>query len=337
MRYGPESHGSATTTEAGRRAIQPSQASPRALAQRDGINQKTVAKWKRRSTVSDQKTGPKEPGSTVLSIEDEAIVVLMRREGFAMSASKVGRILARLVARGAIVPAPVLRRRPEGRRIRFTARQRYARRLPKGRKARSPGEIVQIDALFVNVRPGCAIKRFTAYDPAAKWTIGRVARSALAANATALLEKPIVEAPFPVRGIQVDGGSQFLAAFERACRDKGLELCILPPKRPDLNGCVERPIHLALRVLRRLRPPPPHRKTASLRRRLRPPVQPPRTPSGPWRQSPRRGHSASDTQTRLVCLNPDKGFRGRPKRLWCRATFALAAPLRGAPMQDRRT
>ena len=39
-------HGSATTTEAIRRAIQHSQESLRTLAKRYGINQKTVAKWK---------------------------------------------------------------------------------------------------------------------------------------------------------------------------------------------------------------------------------------------------------------------------------------------------
>jgi len=41
-------HRSATTTEAVRRAIQHSQESMRALARRHGINQKTVAKWKKR-------------------------------------------------------------------------------------------------------------------------------------------------------------------------------------------------------------------------------------------------------------------------------------------------
>ena len=72
-------HGSATTTEAVRRAIQHSQASLRALAKRYGVNQKTVAKWKRRSSVADMPTGPKEPRSTVLTVEDEAIVVAFRR------------------------------------------------------------------------------------------------------------------------------------------------------------------------------------------------------------------------------------------------------------------
>ena len=72
-------HGSATTTEAVRRAIQHSQESLRALARRYGINQKTVAKWKKRGSTSDLRTGPKEPRSTILTIEEEAVVVAFRR------------------------------------------------------------------------------------------------------------------------------------------------------------------------------------------------------------------------------------------------------------------
>ena len=72
-------HGSATTTEAVRRTIQHSQESLRALARRYGVNQKTVAKWKARTSVSDLPTGPKDPRSTVLSVEEEAVVVAFRR------------------------------------------------------------------------------------------------------------------------------------------------------------------------------------------------------------------------------------------------------------------
>src|SRR5918994_372478 len=72
-------HGSARTTEAVRRAIQHSQESLRVLAKRHGINQKTVRKWKGRGSVADLPTGPKEPRSTVLSIEEEAVVVAFRR------------------------------------------------------------------------------------------------------------------------------------------------------------------------------------------------------------------------------------------------------------------
>jgi transposase InsO family protein len=154
--------------------------------------------------------------------------------------STVGRILAHLVQRGAVVPVPILRRRPAARRIRLTTNERYARRLPKGRKAKRPGELVQIDTLFINIRPDKPIKHFTAYDPVAKWTIGRVAGEASATSAKSLLDKLLAEAPFPIRGIQVDGGSEFKSVFEAECQARGLDLFVLPPKRPDLNGCVER-------------------------------------------------------------------------------------------------
>ena len=72
-------HGSATTTAAIRRAIQHSQASLKALAKHYGINQKTVAKWKKRGSIADLPTGPREPKSTVLSVEDEAVIVAFRR------------------------------------------------------------------------------------------------------------------------------------------------------------------------------------------------------------------------------------------------------------------
>src|ERR687890_98942 len=72
-------HGGATTTAAVRRAIQQSQESLRALAKRHGINPKTVAKWKKRPSVQDERTGPKQPRSTVLTIEEEAIIVAFRR------------------------------------------------------------------------------------------------------------------------------------------------------------------------------------------------------------------------------------------------------------------
>jgi len=43
-----------------------------------------------------------------------------------------------------------------------------------------------------------------------------------------------------VKAIQVDGGSEFKADFEAACQARGIRLCVLPPRSPKLNGCVER-------------------------------------------------------------------------------------------------
>ena len=73
-------HGSARTTKAIRRAIQQSQESLRTLAKRHGINPKTVAKWKKRTSAADRPTGPKQAKSTVLSPDQEAIIVAFRRQ-----------------------------------------------------------------------------------------------------------------------------------------------------------------------------------------------------------------------------------------------------------------
>ena len=78
-------------------------------------------------------------------------------------------------------------------------------------KPATPGEPVQVDTLSINLRPDKAIKQFTAYDPVARFTAAKAFSTASAGCAKA-----------------------------QACKDKGLALFLLPPKRPDLNGAVER-------------------------------------------------------------------------------------------------
>lgn len=71
-------HGRARTREAVRRAIQHSEESLRALGRRHGVNPKKIAKWRKGSSVADRRTGPVSK-STVLSLEQEAVVVAFRR------------------------------------------------------------------------------------------------------------------------------------------------------------------------------------------------------------------------------------------------------------------
>lgn len=72
-------HGSATTTHAIRAAIQRSKASIQALSERYGINPKTVAKWRKRTSLEDRPMGPRAPHSTVLSADEETLIVAFRR------------------------------------------------------------------------------------------------------------------------------------------------------------------------------------------------------------------------------------------------------------------
>ena len=101
-----------------------------------------------------------------------------------------------------------------------------------------PGGLVQLDTVFVNLPPK-AIKHFTAYDPIAKWTVGKAFNRASAQAAAAFLDKIIADMPFPVKAIQADGGSEFMAEFEVACQTKAIALYVLPPRSPQMNGAVE--------------------------------------------------------------------------------------------------
>ena len=72
-------HGCAKTTHAVRAAIQRSQATIKELSEQYDLNPKTVMKWKKRDFVDDAPMGPKEVRSTVLTPQEEAIIVAFRR------------------------------------------------------------------------------------------------------------------------------------------------------------------------------------------------------------------------------------------------------------------
>lgn len=166
----------------------------------------------------------------------ETLQVLVGREGWQTSVSTVGRILAQLKARGVLREAP---RRPVSVR-RHRVRREYAVRKPKGYAVEVPGDVVQVDTLDVRPLPGVAFKQFTARDMISRWDVVQVHRRATARAASLFLEALQARLPFPVKAIQVDGGSEFQGEFEQACADRGIRLFVLPPRSPKLNGCVER-------------------------------------------------------------------------------------------------
>ena len=166
------------------------------------------------------------------------IALLLQRRGYRVGESTTGRILKSLMERGAVAPAPLLRRNGPraARRVRPCAG-----RLPKGRKPTSPGEIAQRDTLTISPRPGRpAIKPFTARAPAARRTCAQAWRRATAHNARRFPDKLQDHMPFPIEAIQVDGGSGFKADFETERQRRSIALFELPPRSPRLNGPVER-------------------------------------------------------------------------------------------------
>jgi transposase InsO family protein len=166
----------------------------------------------------------------------DKLVVLLRRQGQAVSTSMVGRILTRLKARGALVEAA------RGRLVarRGAWRRPYARRKPQTYPVQAPGDLVQVDTLDVRPTEGLVVKHFGGRDVISRWDVVEARTRATSATAEAFLEALTARMPFAVKAIQVDGGSEYAGAFEAACQRRGIQLFTLPPRSPKLNGHVER-------------------------------------------------------------------------------------------------
>ncbi len=164
--------------------------------------------------------------------------VLSRDQGLLLSISTVGRILARLVRLKQVRPAAFYygRVRPKRRR-QF---QHHAQRWQYGMRASQPGELIQIDHMSVGLPAGFAIKEFKAACPVTGFVALKAYSRATSRNAKDFLHYLIEQAPFKIRSIQVDGGSEFRDEFEQACEALDIPLFTLPPKKPEWNGCVER-------------------------------------------------------------------------------------------------
>ena len=166
----------------------------------------------------------------------DKLAVLLGREGCRISTSMVGRILTHLKKRGRLVE-PL----PNGRMARRRLRPRpYAVRKPNDYRVERPGDLVQVDTLDVRPRPGVMLKQFTARDVVSRWDVMEARSRATALTAAEFLDTLEQRMPFPLRALQVDGGSEFAAEFEQACKQRGLLLFVLPPRSPKLNGHVER-------------------------------------------------------------------------------------------------
>ena len=166
----------------------------------------------------------------------DKLVILLHRQGLNCSASMVGRILHKLKERG-ILKEP-LPNHVSARKRRW--QRPYAIRKPEEYVARSPGDIVEVDTLDVRPLPGIIFKHFTARDIISRWDVLEAHTRATSNTASGFIDVLLKRMPFPIKAIQVDGGSEFQDAFERECQKRGIKLFVLPPRSPKLNGHVER-------------------------------------------------------------------------------------------------
>ena len=249
-------HGSATTIHAVRAAIQRSTASLQALSERYGINPKTVAKWRRRTSFEDRPMGPKVPRSTVLSVDEETLVIEFRRRTllplddclYALQATiphLTRSSLHRLLQRHGINRVPT------------TAAGR-----PRQAFKAYPVGYLHIDLAEVWTEEG-KLYLFVAIDRISKFAFAELHDRATRRIAADFLRRLLEHVPYRIHTVLTDNGFQFTEprggwrvgeiremlasrqrfrahAFDYACAQHGIDHRLTKFNHPWTNGQVER-------------------------------------------------------------------------------------------------
>jgi transposase InsO family protein len=217
-----------------------------------------VAKWRKRTSISDRRTGPREPRSTVLSVEDEAVVVAFRRHTllplddclYALQPSLphlTRSSLHRCLQRHGISRLPETEGDKPGR-LKF-------KRYPIG--------YFHIDIAEVRTEQG-KLHLFVAIDRTSKFAFVELHEKATRRVASNFLRALAAAVPYRIHTVLTDNGTHFtdptgdgwtpadirqmLArkepflchAFELACAELNIEHRLTKPRHPWTNGQVER-------------------------------------------------------------------------------------------------
>ena len=157
-----------------------------------------------------------------------------------ISESTVGRIITDLKAR---------RRLPahnkvflSGKTGRLLARGVTRKKQKVRRKDYRPeraGDLIQMDTVSIFAE---GVKRyiFTAIDVNTRFAFANTYKSNSSSNGSDFLGKFLEVAPFAIKRIQTDNGSEFAKDFAQSCQQNGLIQFFNYPKHPQSNGLVER-------------------------------------------------------------------------------------------------
>src|SRR5918912_1113558 len=234
-------HGSARTTPRVRAELQASEAPTRALAARYGLNPKTVAKWRKRTTTADQPMGPKRPRSTTLTEAEEAIVVEFRRRTLLALDDVLGCLRESIpkLTRSALHRCLV---------------RHGLSRLPKGEEKTSKRRrfaetrigYVHSDHCELRLADG-KLPMFLAIDRVSKFTHVAFFEAATKMNGAAFLRAVIAVFPYAIHTVLTDNGMAFADLpkyrdgptatwmghiFDRVCREYGITYKLTRPYHP---------------------------------------------------------------------------------------------------------
>lgn len=124
--------------------------------------------------------------------------------------------------------------------VRYYTDYKHKRRKKKAYCLDSPGREIQIDCCFPWGYQRKAVV-FDAIDDCSRWVFGRVYKNHVAETTIEFLQELIAAAPFEIKAIRTDQGSEFV---NRKVRDfllvRGIQHKVNPPYTPQHNGKIER-------------------------------------------------------------------------------------------------
>ncbi len=238
-------HACAKTTYRIRAEIQQSKESLVKVAQKHGINRKTVAKWRERTTVKDSPMGKKVIKSTVLTpLEEEAVVKFRTLTQFPLddvflslkdSIPNLTRSnLHRCLKRHGISRLP----KPE------------APETPKKEFKKYEIGFFHIDTAELQTAEGKAYI-FVAIDRTSKFAVAKLYKNKSKDSSTDFLKYVIDVVPYTIQKILTDNGAEYTDvishrepsghhAFDQVCKQNLIEHRLTKIKHPWTNGQVER-------------------------------------------------------------------------------------------------
>jgi putative transposase len=157
-----------------------------------------------------------------------------------VSESTVGRIIHDLKERGKLARSTKITiNGMTGELVARQPRPRVKKMRRKGYLPRLPGDLVQIDTVAVFV---AGLKRyiFTALDVSTRFAFAYTYKANSSANGDDFLGKFLKVAPFAIRNVQTDNGSEFVKHFDDRCTEAGLTHFFNYPRHPQSNGYLER-------------------------------------------------------------------------------------------------
>jgi transposase InsO family protein len=216
----------------------------RALARRHSINPKTVAKWKKRTHVSDLPMGPKQPHSTVLTSEEEAACVAFRQH----TLLSLDDCLYALQSTLPNLTRSSLHRCFQRHGISRLSDADGAKRSRKTFK-KYPIGYFHIDITEVRTEEG-KLYLFVAIDRTSKYAYVELHTKYGKMQAAQFLRNLIARVPYKIHTVLTDNGVQFTNRkrdvlafthiFDRVCREHGVEHRLTKVNHPWTNGQVER-------------------------------------------------------------------------------------------------